>query len=261
MAPVAEPAPVPLIVCGMGRSGTRNAANALNAHREVKLFGELPIGIARALFSLLQTADDSHARNETYEQMWRAKKAAFMFDAFDAFDALGTLGPSQPVAAGVRFVGHKTPRHEVFFDDYERYFAAVGLEPRYVYCARDALSCWRSYTSMAWNVKSLSVFLDQYAESFESLNRMLEHAGPRVAVARLGDLQAAPHLIDWYRETLFEPLGLELDDDTANLISAMPNRNATSRVTGKPPVELDEEEVLLIDQDERVATIRREHFA
>lgn len=243
----------------MGRSGTRNTANVLNAHEHVKLFGEMPTGITKALFSLLTTVDRTYAKKDYHRELWAAKKAEFLFAAFDHIGK----APRAPADAkpAARYVGHKTPHHELLFDEYESHCGSVGLAPVYFYCARDPRGCWRSYKSMPWNTRTLEGFLAEYEASYRQLDAMLEHCPERVHVVKLNGLMAAEDQVEWYARTLFAPLGLNMSDTLAAEIATLRNNNATVRVTGQAPVELTPEEVELIEGNPAIRRIEERHFS
>jgi hypothetical protein len=247
----------PLIICGMGRSGTRNTANVLNCHDEVMLFGEVPLGVMKEVFDLLDTIDKTYSRKDYHVKLWARKKAQFVYSSFNYIGK----APLAKEKRSARFIGHKTPHHEKLFEDYERHFQSVDVQPVYLYCCRDVKSCWRSYKSMNWGSKrTLESFLKEYEESYAHLQLMRSKAKNRVHLVKLNDLIAAPNQVEFYRETLFKPLGLDLDSDTAQKIASLENGNATVKVTGRPPLELTDQEVQEIEGHLAVQEIQRRHF-
>jgi len=207
----------PLFVLGMGRSGTTNALRVLNAHPDVMLNGEIALAVVRQYLALLDTIDRSCGKKDAMRQDWLARKAEYMYSSFGY---LAKAGRGKLHKRGrARFLGHKAPQLENLFDQYEAHFASAGAEPRYVYCARNAFDCWKSYNAASWSgYGSVSEFLEDYAQSYETLDRMLERAPGRVIVNNLDALIAAPDPVAFYRTTLFEPLGLDMPEQTVRQI-------------------------------------------
>jgi hypothetical protein len=248
----------PLIICGMGRSGTRNTANVLNCHESVSLYGEIPFGIMKQLFNVLDTADKSYSGKDYHRSLWSKKKAKFIYSSFNYLGKASLMQEKHTAC----FIGHKTPHHEKLFYDYERHFGSVGILPIYLYCCRDADSCWRSYKSMNWGAKrTIESFLVEYNESFNCLEHMLSKAEGRVHIVKLNDLKSANNQLEYYIKAIFNPLGLEIDDDTAMRIASVENSNATIKVTGKPPVELDFAEIKLIEDNKSIRDISFKYFS
>jgi hypothetical protein len=201
----------PLFIFGMGRSGTTNALRVLNLHPEVMLNGEIAIPVLKQFFRLLEQVDASQDKQEERRDGWYERKAEFMFESF-GFLAKGGRGRLHK-REDAQYLGHKTPRLETMFDEYEGHFASVGMKPRYFYCARNPFDCWRSYLAASWSrYESVEEFLAHYAQSFATLERIRQVAGGRLEVLNLDELKAASDPVAFYRERLFAPLDLEVGD-------------------------------------------------
>lgn len=201
----------PLFVCGMGRSGTTNALRVLNTHPAVLLNGEVSLAVLKQFLSVLDAVERSYSAREATLDGWFARKADYMLDSF-GYLAKGGRGKLHK-RVNARYMGHKTPRLETLFEEYERHFASAGLKPRYFYCARNPLDCWRSYKATSWSsYETVAPFLAHYAQSFDKLHVMREAAQGRVFVIDLDALKAAPDKLDFYRATMFEPLGLAVPE-------------------------------------------------
>ncbi len=244
----------PLFIFGMGRSGTTNALRVLNAHPTIALNGEISLSVMKQYFALLDTTDRSYAEKDAVREGWHARKAQYMFESF-GYLSKGGRGPLRKLPAA-RFRGHKTPRHESLFDDYERHFRSAALKPRYFYCTRNAFDCWRSYRTMAWNgYRDAAAFLDHYMESHRQLDHMRQHAGERAFVLNLDELIRAPDPVAYYRARIFDPLGLDLPESALRRIareSGAHDRNAAP---------LSEAEIAVIGRHPGNAALHETMFA
>ena len=227
----------PLFICGMGRSGTTNALRILNAHPSVMLNGEVALSVQKYLFALLDGADRSYSAKDGVNERWHERKVDYIFDSF-GYLSKGGRGKLTKVPEA-RYRGHKTPRMETFFDQYERHFGDAGLPPRYFFCTRNPFDCWRSYKVMTWNrYTKVDEFLAHYVQSFENLQRMRDQAGGRVWVLNLDELKAAPDAIAWYGEKIFAPLGLDTPDSIARRADRM---NREKQASSPPPIGAEEQ--------------------
>jgi len=224
----------PLFVTGMGRSGTTNALRVLNCHPKVMLNGEIALPVLKRFFALLEILDQTTGGDERMEDDWRARKADYMFSSFGY---LAKLGRGRLDKLGeATYLGHKSPRLEMLFGEYEEHFGSAGLKPRYVYCTRNPFDCWRSYSSQSWNsYDGVGQFLNDYGRSHRRLRRMQNTIPDRVFVVALDALKAAPDPFAFYSETLYAPLGLEIDDKTRRRIAKVhfeAKRGSASRTLG-----------------------------
>jgi hypothetical protein len=227
----------PLFIFGMGRSGTTNALRALNAHPSAMLNGEISLSVMKQFFDLLEGVEKSYGEKNATIEGWRARKADYMFESF-GYLSKGGRGQLKKIPEA-KFRGHKTPRHESLFDRYEAHFGSIGLRPSYFYCARNPFDCWRSYKTTSWNNhETVDSFLAQYAESFACLRRMQERAAGRVFVLNLDALIGSADPLVWYRKTMFEPLGLDVPENTVRRIEKLNE----DRETSPPSNELDDVE-------------------
>lgn len=231
----------PLLVAGMGRSGTTNALRVLNTHPQVMLNGEIALPLLDKFLDLLDATDRSFERKDAMRDDWIARKAEYMYSSFGYLSKAGRGKLEKRGRA--RFLGHKSPRLESLFDRYETHFASAGAAPRYVYCARNAFDCWKSYHAMPWNnYDGVNAFLKDYAASYEMLDRMQASAPSRVVVMNLDALIAARDPLAFYRKTLFEPLGLELPERQAQLIGKI--HSAKERMSKSRPLDAQDRKAI-----------------
>lgn len=207
----------PLFVMGMGRSGTTNTLRVLNCHPKVMLTGEIALAVLKQFFALLDKLDQSTQGKPQLEEGWLERKADFIFTSFGYMAKLGhgQLGKYGDAV----YLGHKSPKLEFIFGEYEAHFASVGMKPLYVYCTRNPFDCWRSYRSQPWNAyPDVDRFLQDYDLSHRRLRRMRKKAPSRVFLMELDVLKAAPDPFAFYQEKLYALLGLDMDDRTRQRI-------------------------------------------
>jgi hypothetical protein len=201
----------PLFVCGMGRSGTTNALHVLNAHPAVLLSGEVSLAVLKQFLGLLDTLERSYNTREATLDGWFARKGDYMLESF-GYLAKGGRGKLHK-RINAQYMGHKTPRLETLFDEYEKHFAAAQMTPRWFYCVRNPFDCWRSYKATSWSsYENVGQFLAQYLQSLEKLRAMQEAAAGRVFVLDLDALKAVQDKLAFYRARMFEPLGLAMPE-------------------------------------------------
>lgn len=226
----------PLIVCGMGRSGTRNTAAVLNQHPEIRIFGEISSKTFVHFFKMLSAND---MLSEKKLASWRAKKLNYIFDSFFALSG-GLIRRRVPREHII--VGFKSPRSEFFFAQFEKHFASCGVAPFYVYCVRNPLDCWASYRSMPWNNWNVDQFIGLYLKSLRRLAVMRRKAGSRVRVMHLDQFLARDDPVEFYAETLFTPLGLTMSDELRKALPGVKNSNSTIAATGAERLPLPPED-------------------
>jgi len=246
----------PLFIFGMGRSGTTNTLRVLNCHPAVMLNGEISIPVIKQFLKTLDQVEDSYGKREATRDGWYARKAEYMFESF-GFLAKGGRGKQHKVE-NAEYLGHKTPRLESLFDEYEQHFASVGMQPRYFYCARNPYDCWRSYRATTWTkYEQVEQFLNHYMDSFEILERIQPKAGDRLRVLNLDELKAQPDPIAFYVERIFEPLGLNVNE---RLIARIQKLASDRDARTKPP-KMPEADRRTIDAFPGIAALHDRMFA
>ena len=239
----------PLIVFGMGRSGTRMCANILNNSRDVELQGEIGGAVGSKMMAWLVSVATQKEPPEP-GRMYRLARSAFRDST-----------PSRPMARErARWFGHKTPRHERHFARYEAIFNDPALEPHYVYCLRNPFHVWRSYRIMPWNkFKTAGAFLEAWVKSVQTYERMIEEAPGRVHLFNLDDMVRAPDLLDWVEPNLLVPLGLSADGFRRD-IDKLENSNSASNKLGVKPAPPPLSEMIEIASDREAARMVRTYF-
>jgi Sulfotransferase family len=242
----------PLFIFGMGRSGTTNAQRVANAHPLVMLNGEITLTLLKQFLALLDAADRVHegARGEA----WLERKADYIFESF-GYLSKGGRGKLHR-RADARYMGHKTPRLESLFDEYEAHFGSAGLKPRYFYCARNPFDCWRSYRAAEWNRYDVQGFLAHYVKSFERLDEIQTRVPDRIGVLNLDELIAKGDPVAFYREKLFEPLGLDVPERVVERVRSL----SSKRTSGERPPEIGADDRRAIETYPGIARIHAAMF-
>lgn len=239
----------PLIVCGMGRSGTRMCANILLNSGAVELQGEIGGPVGTKMVAWLEAVRTQRKANGQ-QCVYRLARAAFRDSS-----------PGRPLdRPDARWFGHKTPRHERHFERYERIFDEPGRGARYIYCLRNPFHVWRSYRAMPWNkFKSANGFLTAWIKSVRTYEAMRERAPERVLLFNLDEMIRAPDRLEWLRPAILDPL--EISPDTFRRpVDKIENSNSAARKVGAPPAELPETDLAAIANHPEAAQIVRTYF-
>jgi len=246
---VAQVKPRPLIVCGMGRSGTRMCANILTNSALVELQGELGGPAGTRLLAWLETARIQRgegASAATYEQARQAFR-------------IGASGKPAERSDAVWF-GHKTPRHERHFRRYEIIFDDPDNRPTYVYCIRNPFDVWRSYQAMPWNkFSTVDEFLKAWLRSVSTYEMIAAQAPGRIFVFNLDEMVRASEWTDYLQPALFDPLSLS-EDSFQKPVQTIRNSNSSLNKTGAKPEPISEADRHTIADNLDVRRIATEHF-
>ena len=239
----------PLIVFGMGRSGTRMCANILNNSRDVELQGEIGGAVGSKMMAWLASVATQKQPPEPV-RMYGLARAAFRDST-----------PSRPmVRSRARWFGHKTPRHERHFARYEAIFSDPSRQPHYVYCLRNPFHVWRSYRIMPWNkFKTVGAFLEAWIRSVQTYERMIHQAPGRVHLFNLDDMVRAPDLLTWIEANLLDQLELTPDGFRRD-IDKLENSNSASNKLGLKPSPPPVSDMIQIAVDREAARMVRAYF-
>ena len=108
----------PIVICGMGRSGTRNIADNIARHPEVQIYGEIPPQMMEFFLDFYSTVNFSYSKS-AFKESWAKRKEEFFFDC------LNNISKEKIELKKVerKYVGYKSPRHEQFYEKIEACFA------------------------------------------------------------------------------------------------------------------------------------------
>lgn len=246
---MAHSTPRPLIVCGMGRSGTRMCANILTNSKLVELQGELGGPAGTRLLAWLEAAR---------AQAGESASASIYEKTRQAFRLAAAGKPSERPQA--LWFGHKTPRHERHFRRYEAIFDDPDNQATYVYCMRNPFDVWRSYRAMPWNkFETVRDFLTSWTRSVATYEMMVATAPDRVLLFNLDQMVRSEDWSDHLGPALFDPLGLPASS-FIRPVQTLRNSNSALSKTGTTPAPIGEADRRAIADDPVVRRIAQTHF-
>ena len=207
-----------LMVVGAPRCGTRFAANALNRHPSILVMGEIPEPAMDHAVRLIEDNDRYFASMPKWSAGWQRNRDCLLYQIW------ASLAKGSPRLRGkpLSWFGHKTPRHDQYWEFYESRFE--NLKPNYVFCMRNFIDHYLSLQSMK-HKDSIETVSDKYRASVNRYAGMKAALGARVSLFILDDLRTFG--IDYVRQTLFEPLAIELDERTMSRIDVSLKANST----------------------------------
>lgn len=224
-------------------------ANVLKNSRDVELTGELSANVGHPTLTWLAAVRRERKDSEV-EWFYRLCRSTFR-----------SVAKSRPAKRpGVRWFGHKTPRHEQHFDIYESLFDHAEARARYVYCLRNPFHVWRSYRAIPWSgVRDVRVFLDAWIASVDAFEAMRTAAPDRVFLFNLDDMLAAPDRLSWFRVAMLDALEIR-SDSFRKPVEALENSNSTEAKFGAAPPEAPPADLRRIARDRRVRRIMAAYF-
>jgi hypothetical protein len=214
----------PLMVVGSPRCGTRFVANALNCHPAVLVLGEIPRPAMDNAVRFLSETGSFFASEPQWSASWERSRRDLLFEIW----ASTIKGKPRVPGAGIAWFGHKTPQHERYWKFYRDFFGDVG--PKYVFCMRNFVDHYLSMSSLN-ELHAIDHIARKYRASVTRYAEMKAALGESVSLFILDDLREGG--IDYVRETLFERLGIEVDDRTLSRIDVSRQANSTEG-TGRP---------------------------
>lgn len=233
----------PLLVVGTPRSGTRFVANALNAHPDIHLNGEIPLRAMEETEAWLRRLSDAYEdfaanpRRVGWETGWQTNRHQLVYALWGTLFKGAFKLPDRPVA----WYGYKTPHHERFWPLWRDLFPD-DRQPRYVFCIRNFLD--QSSSQLAKTPKmTIDRIAANYRQSINTYAEMLAELGDHVSLFVLDDL--ADGGVDYICQAVFDSFGIPVNRDT--LVQIDPGRrvnDGASRGREKRPF-TDEERAFL----------------
>jgi hypothetical protein len=206
------------MVVGAPRCGTRFVASALNLSPTVRLQGEIPPEAMDSAVRFLSETGDFFGTVPKWAASWQHNRRALLY-ALWASMAKGR--PFQPRTT-VTWFGHKTPRHDKYWQFYRDFLGEVS--PKYVFCMRNFVDHYLSMNSIDERYV-IDLVARKYRDSVARYAEMKAALGDNVSLFILDDLSEGG--ADYVRETLFERLGIDADDRTLSRIDASRRANST----------------------------------
>jgi hypothetical protein len=231
----------PLMVVGGPRCGTRFVANALNRNPTVSVQAEIPPEAMDSAVRFLSETTDYFASVPQWAASWEQSRRALLY----ALWASMVKGAPPALRTPITWFGHKTPRHDRYWEFYRDFFGEVG--PKYVFCMRNFIDHYLSMNSMNEGY-TLDLVARKYRVSVARYADMKAALGDDVSLFLLDDLSTGG--VDYLRETLFERLGIEFDDRTLCRIDASRRANSTEGAGRLRRKELTAAERVFLDRNE-----------
>jgi Sulfotransferase family len=239
----------PLMVVGRPRCGTRFVASALSRHPAILLLGEIPSpAMDNAIRFLSETAGVfaseprwsgwENSRRELLYAMWASMLKSLPRES---------RGP-------IRWFGHKTPRHDQYWEFYRDFFGDPG--PKYVFCMRNFVDHYLSLNSMKEyrntdrvdRARNVHLVAREYRAAVARYADMKAALGDDVSLFILDDLREGG--IDYVRETVFERLGIEVDNPTLSRIDVSRRANSTEGAGAARRTELGADERAFLEKNQ-----------
>lgn len=231
----------PLMVVGGPRCGTRFVAGALNRSPTVFVQGEIPPeAMDSAVRFLAETANyfDSAPK---WAASWQQSRLPLLYALWLSM----VKGKPRLPRATIAWFGHKTPRHDQYWQFYRDFLGEVS--PKYVFCMRNFVDHYLSINSMNER-QTIHLVASKYRASVARYAEMKATLGDHVSLFILDDLTEGG--VDYLRETLFERLGIEVDERTLCRIDASRRANSTEGAGRERRKQLDAAERAFLDKNE-----------
>lgn len=246
---------VPVIVCGVARSGTRMIADILNRHTEIEIEAEMHAKTIEAYFEFLKQVQSnfdhySGRKGFALDKHWKRNQRALhhMFFATAGKDA----APVQE--RGIcRYHGLKTPGYERYFEEFESMFHPV--KPLYIYAIRRVGPVWRSWVTRQFT-DDPELFRRRYERSLRQALKIRRSARDRFAVFDLDAYIAAEDQQAYVNTEILRKLGIADLEEWPTL--GVPNTNSASAL-GLELVQTPdlEQQMADLEADERLTLYRR----
>jgi hypothetical protein len=208
----------PIMVVGGPRCGTRFVAGALNRSRTVLLQGEIPSEAMDNAVRFLSDTTDYFASFPKWAASWEQSRRALLY----ALWASMVKGRPRTVRNPLTWFGHKTPRHDRYWEFYRDFFGDVS--PKYVFCMRNFVEHYLSMNSMNEH-EPIHHVAREYRASIARYADMKAALGDDVSLFVLDELREGG--VDYVRKTLFERLGIEVDERALARIDPARRANST----------------------------------
>jgi hypothetical protein len=231
----------PLMVVGGPRCGTRFVAGALNRSPTVLVQGEIPWEAMDNAVRFLSATTDYFASVPEWAASWQQSRRALLYALWTSV----VKGRQRPARTTIAWFGHKTPRHDRYWEFYRDFLGNVT--PKYVFCMRNFIDHYLSMNSMNER-HTIDLVARDYRASVARYAEMKAALGDDVSLFVLDDLSEGG--LDYVREALFERPGIEFDDRTLARIDASRRANSTEGAGRQRRKELTADERGFLDRND-----------
>lgn len=236
----------PLMVVGSPRCGTRFVANALNRHPAIIVHGEIPKPAMDSAVRFLSEASAFFASEMQWAASWEQNRRDLLYGIWVSM----IKGTPRARSGTIAWFGHKTPRHDRYWEFYRDFFGE-DRGPSYVFCMRNFVDHYLSMNSMNEN-HVIDRIAREYRASVARYAEMKAALGEKVSLFLLDDLREGG--IDYVRATVFERLGIEVDQRTLSRIDVSRQANSTEGAGRSRRRQLSTDEGAFLEQNEDLGT-------
>jgi hypothetical protein len=230
----------PLMVVGAPRCGTRFVASALNRSPVVRVQGEIPWQAMDNAVRFLSETTEYFTSAPQWAASWHYSRHALLYALWTSM----VKGRPRAIRTAITWFGHKTPRHDRYWEFYRDFF--VDVKPKYVFCIRNFVDHYLSMNSMNERHSIDSIARD-YRVSVARYAEMKAALGEDISLFVLDELGEGG--VDYLRRTLFEGLGIEVDDRTLSRIDVSRRANSTEGAGRSRRTELSAEERKFLERN------------
>jgi hypothetical protein len=208
----------PLMVVGAPRCGTRFVASALNRSPMVRVHGEIPWQAMDNAVRFLSETTNYFTSAPEWAASWHYSRQELLYALWTSM----IKGRPRAIPAALAWFGHKTPRHDQYWRFYSDFLGEV--RPKYVFCMRNFVDHYMSMNSMN-DRHRIDLIARDYRDSVARYAEMKMALGEDISLFVLDELSEGG--VDYLRRTLFEGLGIEVDDRTLSRIDVSRRANST----------------------------------
>jgi hypothetical protein len=231
----------PLMVVGGPRCGTRFVAGALNRSPTVLVQGEIPWEAMDNAVRFLSATTDYFASVPEWAASWQQSRRALLYALWTSM----VKGRQRPARTTIAWFGHKTPRHDRYWEFYRDFLGDVT--PKYVFCMRNFIDHYLSMNSMNER-HTIDLVARDYRASVARYAEMKAALGDDVSLFVLDDLSTGG--VDYLRDAVFERLGIDVDDQMLSRIDASRRANSTEGAGRSRRRELTVDERAFLDRNQ-----------
>ncbi|MGH6899511.1 MAG: sulfotransferase [Geminicoccaceae bacterium] len=239
----------PLMVVGRPRCGTRFVASALSRHPAILLMGEIPSPAMDNAIRFLSETRDVFASEPRWSGWENSRR-----DLLYAIWASILKGTPRASRGTISWFGHKTPRHDQYWTFYRDFFGDTS--PKYVFCMRNFVDHYLSMNSLKEHrttdrvdrARNIQLIAREYRAAVSRYADMKAALGESVSLFILDDLREGG--IDYVRATVFEGLGIEVDNPTLSRIDVSRRANSTEGAGAARRTELTADEHAFLDKNQ-----------
>jgi Sulfotransferase family len=230
----------PLMVVGAPRCGTRFVASALNRSPMVRVHGEIPWQAMDNAVRFLSETTNYFTSAPEWAASWQYSRKELIYALWTSM----VKGRPRAIRTAKTWFGHKTPRHDQYWKFYKDFLPDARL--KYIFCMRNFVDHYLSMNSMNERHR-IDLIARDYRVSVARYAEMKAALGEDISLFVLDDLGEGG--VDYLRRTLFEGLGIDVDDRTLSRIDVSRRANSTESAGRSRRTELSAEERKFLERN------------